>query len=230
MKYTEALQLHKTASDMKHGPNFDWKHTLKWTGIAGLPGFVGSTVYNLLQGKPYTEADRRMPKGKDVYIGVTGGHSGRGSGAHKNFINTYGKQNVAMFRWSDRPALRRFIARASAQGKTIHGIGHSYGASTLVNQLKNSKLPVASLTTYDPVSWTQRVYKKPSNVSKWVNYIPDNGSKKNLNDWIATVGGAWGNKVQGSKVVPGTDHGFRMGAHPVTVASNKSTSESAVKL
>lgn len=112
-----------------------------------------------------------------------------------------------MFRWSDKDTLNKFIQSAHKAGKRIHGLGHSYGAATISNAFKNSNVPITSLTTYDPVSWTDRIYKKPDNVAKWVNYMPAPKAERTFNDWIATIGGAWGNKVHNTKYVYGTDHG-----------------------
>lgn len=206
-------------------PNFNLIDSLKWglgsaiaaTAIApiapiahtlaGALGFVGKSAYDVLQGTPFAPSQQRVPDAGVAHVGVTGGGDGRGSYFHKNLVGRYGRSNLAMFRWSDKEALRKWLKDAAKAGKTIRAYGHSYGGAALMQAIKHTGVPVETATTYDPVSWTDRVYDKPENVRTWTNYIPTPNKTPTVNDRIAWIGGNWGTRVSGSKIMPGYDHG-----------------------
>lgn len=162
--------------------------------------------YDILKGNPFNPSQQVLPSGDTVYVGVTGAGDGKGTNLHKAMINAYGADNIAMFRWSDRDKLRKFLRDAQAAGKQIRGFGHSYGAATLLQEIRNTEVPVESVTTADPVSWTDRVLSKPKNIRNWYNYIPPKSSHT-FNDFIATIGGKWGSLVPNSITLPNANHG-----------------------
>lgn len=103
---------------MQWKPNFNLNDSLKWglgTALVATPlmmllrrkngfwstlltalttgalGFLGKSGYDILQGNPFEKHQQLMPKGKDVYIGVTGGGDGKGTGFHRALVKKYGK-------------------------------------------------------------------------------------------------------------------------------------------
>lgn len=172
--------------------------------IAGGTTYAVKSLYDILKGNQFNASQSEMPEADTVYVGVTGGASGKGRGLHRGMLQQYGADNIAMFRWSDREQLRKFLKDAHRAGKKIHGIGHSYGAATLLQEIKRTGVPVETVTTSDPVSWTGRVFTKPENIKKWDNFVPPKSSS--IYNWIAALGGQWGHRVPGSQTIPNTDH------------------------
>jgi pimeloyl-ACP methyl ester carboxylesterase len=158
--------------------------------------YAGMSIYDTLKGDPFSEEHQRMPQGQDVYIGIAGaGTPGPQSNFYYGMMETYGKDNVAMFRWCDRKQIRKFLDEAHKQGKRIHVVGHSYGAATAMQEIKRSGVPIESVTTSDPVSWTGRVYDKPHNVKQWQNYTPGNLDMTDWSNLVSVIGGRWGDST-----------------------------------
>lgn len=172
-------------------------------GLAGaLLAAGGSGIYDAVQGRSYDYNNYKVPKGsgKKVIIGVSGGGSAPGGVMDKTLSELYGGDRVAMFNWKDRDRLEKFV-KSLPKDIEIEAHGWSYGGSTLANlvhKLKDRRF--SKVFTYDPVSRLDITNKATDNVDKWVNVLPGDKSLFSGGNYIARIGGVWGD-VLGAKNV-----------------------------
>ena len=99
-----------------------------------------------------------------------------------------------MFRWNDSDKYEKFL-RSLPKGTKVTVHSHSYGVPTAMRGIKNTGVPVDTLYTGDPVSWTERVDEKPANVKSWKNFLPSTLNPSVGYNWVAHLGGRWGSRA-----------------------------------
>ena len=143
---------------------------------------------------------------KEVIIYVGG--AGEGSIHHagkKAMDKFYGSDKYHMFYWTQESEIEDFINKQSENDKIIL-IGHSYGGDTAENVAHDiTDRTIDKLITLDPVSFWDFSGSKPESVNNWYNVIAED-DKYTWNDFIADVGGQWGEESGAVNYVCPTDH------------------------
>jgi len=167
--------------------------------VPGALGYMAGAGYqigrDLLRGQDYgrTYDTSKLKDGDTVFIGVSGGGDGPGSELDKAMYDKLGEGNYAMFRHGDTAKLEAFIRSLPAGVKPVV-IGHSYGAAALPKLKERLGRDDIEWHSIDPVSWRGKL---GGATPAGTMYLPDdaNGSiKDTANNFIATVGGRWGDR------------------------------------
>ena len=127
-----------------------------------------------------------------MYIIFIGGLWDNSTGIVKNyqkgFIKIYPSYSSEYFQWYQKKELKKRLKQLDK--KTIV-IGHSYGGTTATQVLKDIEIEL--LITVDPVgrAWSRGGPK----VKKWIN-INAKPLKNNFSDYVALLGGKWGESMK----------------------------------
>ena len=105
----------------------------------------------------------------------------------KGFAKIYPTYSSEYFQWHQKKELKERLK--SLNQKTIV-IGHSYGGTTATQVLKDIEIEL--LITVDPVgrAWSRGEPK----ANRWIN-INATPLKNNFSDYVALVGGKWGESM-----------------------------------
>ena len=142
---------------------------------------------------------------KEIIIFVSGAGEGTFHNAGKQAMDrVYGPGNYTMFDWTQESEVKNFITNAD-ENDTITLIGHSYGGDTAENAAHDTTRTIDKLITLDPVSFWDFDGSKPDSVNNWYNVIAED-DVYTWNDWIADVGGQWGEEYGAQNFVVETDH------------------------
>ena len=142
---------------------------------------------------------------KEVVIFVSGAGEGTFHNAGEQAMNSvYGSGNYTMFDWTQESEVKDFINSVD-DNDTITLIGHSYGGDTAENAAHDTTRAIDKLITLDPVSFWDFDGSKPDSVNNWYNVIAED-DVYTWNDWIADVGGQWGEEYGAQNFVVETDH------------------------
>ena len=143
---------------------------------------------------------------KEVIIYVGGAGEGSIHDAGKMAMDAfYGSDKYHMFYWTQESEIEDFINKQSKNDEIIL-IGHSYGGDTAENVAHDiTDRTLDKLITLDPVSFWDFSGSKPESVNNWYNVIAED-DQYTWNDFIADVGGQWGEESGAVNYVCPTDH------------------------
>jgi RHS repeat-associated protein len=105
--------------------------------------------------------------------------------------------NSRYFEWTQSTDIQKLIKDQPA-GEPINLIGHSYGGSTVADIAASSERRIANLITIDPVGAGALDFAAiRKNTDMWVN-VNATPKSSDFSDFVATMGGKWGNSPQGN--------------------------------
>lgn len=106
----------------------------------------------------------------------------------QGFAKIYPNHSSEYFQWHQKKELKE---RVKSLGTKSIIIGHSYGATTATQVLQDSEIEL--LITIDPVgrAWS----RKEPKAKRWIN-INATPLKNNFSDYVALIGGKWGDSMR----------------------------------
>jgi RHS repeat-associated protein len=131
----------------------------------------------------------RSMKTKTAYVG---GFGDDGNEFVKGMYDKYGQEGDVYFEWHQGKELAAWIDSNQEFNLTV--IGHSYGGDTVATIVSKGHY-VDNLITVDPVGRTKPNFEAVAEHSgTWTNYNAVGGGRMNMNNFVARVGGHWGDR------------------------------------
>ena len=114
----------------------------------------------------------------------------------QSFARTHA--DVHYFNWDQQREIKPRLGQATTSDKLLL-VGHSYGGDTAGNIAAHFNRNIDLLITIDPVGHTTRsTYRQiKANCTTWVDVNARPRGWLNFSNWIAGLGSAWGDDVEG---------------------------------
>ena len=170
-------------------------------------GFIGSIRMG------FASAPTDMGTAPAPDIGIGNPEVWKDFGFRSTHLMTVAAKQVIKAFYGKSPVYSYFLGHSTggqqalqeAHNDTITLIGHSYGGDTAENAAHDTTRAIDKLITLDPVSFWDFDGSKPDSVNNWYNVIAED-DVYTWNDWIADVGGQWGEEYGAQNFVVETDH------------------------